>query len=168
MPPTAVPFTLVTLHILLCYMFVSSCNRASFYLGSSCKPLAVEHWGRLVQGMVQAKDFKRSEGMFQLLWERTGMGIGILLFGLGLNTWELSQLEWVHGLSPPCSFTVHLSNCKIQYRLMSSVWVWCNGCGRGFTPSGLSQHLSKTQNPCCHHLLIQSNLVLLSLPIAAY
>ena len=31
----------------------------------------------------------------------------------------------------------------------------CDGCGRGFTRRGLSQHLSKTRNTRCRRLLLK-------------
>ena len=40
----------------------------------------------------------------------------------------------------------------------------CDGCGRVFTPSGLSQHLSKTQNLRCRRSLAQTGFASVSPP----
>src|SRR3979490_1231821 len=34
--------------------------------------------------------------------------------------------------------------------------VWCPGCEKGFTPRGLSQHVSRTQDLCCRRVVATS------------
>jgi len=45
---------------------------------------------------------------------------------------------------------------------MPSAQIRCNGCNRVFTPSGLSQHLSKTQDSRCRRSSIQTDSVSVS------
>ena len=40
--------------------------------------------------------------------------------------------------------------------------VWCPGCERDFTPCGLSQHVTRTQDLRCHHVVATSQSHLLS------
>src|SRR5882757_2115982 len=46
---------------------------------------------------------------------------------------------------------------------MPSAQIQCHGCGKHFTPSGLSQYLSKTQDLRCHRSSIQTDSVSVSL-----
>jgi len=46
--------------------------------------------------------------------------------------------------------------------VMQPAQVRCPGCERDFTPCGLSQHITKTQNLCCHHVLVTSQSCLVS------
>ena len=47
---------------------------------------------------------------------------------------------------------------------MPSVRVQCNGCGRVFVPSGLSQHLSRTQDLRCRRSITQTQSATRSSP----
>ena len=42
------------------------------------------------------------------------------------------------------------------------VQVWCPGCEQNFTPSGLSQHVSRIQDLRCCHVVVISQLHLAS------
>ena len=56
----------------------------------------------------------------------------------------------------PISFPPPPSLCSVSilvpYNSMIPAQVRCQGCDKAFTPRGLSQHVSKTQNERCRHI----------------
>ena len=50
-----------------------------------------------------------------------------------------------------------LPSCPLHL-IMLTTQVQCRGCGRPFTPRGLSQHVSKTQDPRCRSALSTSRV----------
>src|ERR1700742_4520480 len=53
------------------------------------------------------------------------------------------------------SYLLTSASCSSLY-LMATVQVRCHGCDRGFTPCGLSQHVSRTQDSRCHGVGVPS------------
>jgi hypothetical protein len=85
--------------------------------------------------------------------------------GISLHLRGLKYLGgWTYGARARSSFPpIHslvssiciTSNCTMRIR--------CDGCGRAFAPSGLSQHLSKTRDLRCRRSLVQSDPASVSL-----
>ena len=61
--------------------------------------------------------------------------------------------------------------CYRTLRPMATAQVQCFGCNRKFTPRGLSQHISKTRDPCCRGgsaVTLQMPLMSTSIPHTAF
>ena len=77
-----------------------------------------------------------------------------------IGSWLCKKLTARQDLSPffpsPISLAPSQSTISLSFRvlhIMLTTKVPCHGCGRYFAPRGLSQHVSKTQDPHCRSAL---------------
>ena len=97
--------------------------------------------------------------------ERTGMGLGTMSLTIGAPLFIPKSFE-----RELKAVAVWFSSCLRCIPRLVMAQVRCLGCNRKFSPRGLTQHHSKTQDPRCHSRSIVPQFLSVSatIPWAAF